>query len=89
VAASAPSVTGVSLPGKVLAVFAARRSARGRRPSVLAAAAAKAREHVVTVAALASADFGAFQVHVPWFGSAPGWCAVAVSLFALDFAVRG
>lgn len=81
--------SGHSLLGKASDALAARRTARGRRPSALAAFAARAREHVVTAAALASVDLGAFQVHVPHLGSAPGWAALCMSLLALDFAVRG
>jgi len=88
VAATTPGAR-LSLVGKVIAAVAVRRAARGRHPSALAAFAAKAREHVVTVAAAASADFGAFQVHIPHLGSAPGWAVVCASLLALDFAIWG
>lgn len=80
---------GRSLLGKLRDTWAAARPAKPGRPSVLAAVAAKAREHVVTFAALASMDLSAFQVHIPWFGAAPGWAAVCVSLLLADFAVRG
>lgn len=59
------------------------------KPSAVAAFLGRAREHVVTVAALAAFDLGAFQVHVPHLGMAPGLAAVGVSLLLLDFAVRG
>jgi hypothetical protein len=72
---------GRSLLGKVSAAL----SARGRgRPRWLATALSAAREHVVTVAALASVDTGAFRG-----GSVAGWVVTGVSLLALDFAVRG
>jgi hypothetical protein len=86
VAATAPGARR-SLVGKVIA--RCRGAARGRHPSAIAAFAVKAREHVVTVAALASADFGAFQVHIPHLGLAPGWTVVCASLLALDFAIGG
>jgi hypothetical protein len=78
-AVTAPS--GRSLPGKVLSLLAARKRAR---PGAVAAVVAKAREHVLTVAALASADLGALH-----WGAGAGWLAVGGSLLALDFAVRG
>lgn len=81
------------------AVTAPRRSLLGKlgsatrrkpgRPGKLATFAARAREHVVTVAALGAFDLGAFQLSIPHAGSAPGWIAVCVSLLALDFAVQG
>ena len=86
---AAPVPSGRSLLGKLAAAAAHRAAARSRKPSAITAFAAKAREHVVTVAALASADLGAFQLHIPHCGAAPGWLAVAASLIALDFAVRG
>jgi hypothetical protein len=78
---------GHSLLGKVRESLAARRPAKPGRPAALAAFTAKARQHVVTVAALASFDLGAFQVHIPHLGAAPGWAALCVSLLLLDFAV--
>ena len=70
-----------SLFAKASAVVASRkRSKPGRLTAVLAVA----REHVVTAAALVSADVGAFH-----WGPGVGWLAVAGSLLALDFAVRG
>lgn len=80
---------GRSFVGKVRDALSARRSARGSRPSAAAVFLARAREHVVTFAALASFDLGAFQVHVPHLGLAPGLVAVCVSLLLADFAVRG
>jgi hypothetical protein len=76
---------GGSLLGKVRDVLSARRAARRSRPSAVAVFLLRAREHVVTFAALAAADFGAFQVHIPHLGSAPGWGMVCVSLLALHF----
>lgn len=72
-----------SLLGKASAAVAARRRARGAAGRV-AVFAAKAREHVVTTAALVSADVGAFHIC-----QAAGWIVTGVSLLALDFAVRG
>lgn len=72
-----------SLLGKVAAAIAARSSTRARSGRV-AAVAALAREHVVTVAALASIDLGAFRAT-----SVAGWIVTGVSLLAADFAVRG
>jgi hypothetical protein len=45
---------------------------------------AVAREHVLTAAALVSADLGAWH-----WGPGVGWIVTGVSLLALDFAVRG
>jgi hypothetical protein len=73
-----------SLFGKA---YTAARSACGRsKPGHVAAAVAVAvaREYVLTVAALASADLGAFH-----WGRGVGFLAAGVSLLALDFAVRG
>lgn len=70
-----------SLLGKVTAVLPARKRVKTGR---LAAVLAKAREHVVTAAALASVDIGAFHG-----GQIAGWVVTGVSLLALDFAVRG
>lgn len=72
-----------SLAGKSLAAVSARRRPR-TGPSRLAALAVKAREHVLTAAALASMDFGAFHA-----GPVAGWVVTGVSLLALDFAVTG
>lgn len=71
-----------SLLGKLSA--AAVLSRRPGRSSKLAAFAATARQHVVTVAALASVDIGAFHG-----GQIAGWIVTGVSLFLLDFAVNG
>ena len=76
---AAPS--GRSLLGKLSGTLAGRRKAR---PGRVAAVVAKAREHVVTFAALASVDTGAFHG-----GQVAGWVVTGVSLLALDFAVRG
>lgn len=72
-----------SLLGKALSAAAVRRRAQGK-PGRLAALAVKAREHLVTAAALASVDFGAFHA-----GPVAGWVVTGVSLLALDFAVTG
>lgn len=85
-AVTAPA--GRSLLGKMTLTFQARSRARSGRPSRAAVFLAGVREHVVTVAALAAADFGAFQVHVPHLGSAPGWVTLCASLLLLDFSVR-
>jgi hypothetical protein len=76
--------SGGSLLGKAVSGFQARRKARGGRPGQVAAVVAKAREHVLTVAALAAADLGAFH-----WGAGVGWLVTGASLLALDFAVRG
>jgi hypothetical protein len=73
-----------SLLGKAAAYAAARKRARTGRPGGLAAAVARAREHVMTVAALAAADIGAFH-----WGAGVGWIVTGASLLALDFAVSG
>lgn len=72
-----------SLLGKLGPALTARARAKGK-PSRLAAALAVAREHIVTAAALASMDFGAFHLTHGW-----GWFATGISVLALDFAVRG
>jgi len=71
------------LLGKVTAALVARTAPRGR-PGRLAGVVAVAREHVVTVAALASADLGVWQ-----WGAGAGWISVGLSLLVLDFAVSG
>jgi hypothetical protein len=81
VAAVTAAPHGRSLPGKVLSLLTARKRAR---PGAVAAVVAKAREHVLTAAALASADLGAFH-----WGPGVGWLVTGASLLALDFAVRG
>ena len=70
-----------SLLGKAASAVGARKRAK---PGRLAAVVAAVREHVVTVAALASVDVGAFHG-----GQVAGWIVTGVSLLALDFAVRG
>jgi hypothetical protein len=72
-----------SLAGKVGSALQARARAKGK-PSRLAAVLAVAREHVMTAAALASADLGAFH-----WGPGVGFLVVGASLLALDFAVTG
>ncbi len=72
-----------SLLGMAVAAVAARAKRRGRGGR-LAALAATARQHVVTFAALASVDVGAFHG-----GQVAGWIVTGVSLLALDFAVTG
>lgn len=69
------------LLSKAAGAVAARRKAPGRQ---LGAALAAAREHVVTVAALSSIDFGVFRA-----SSVAGWIVCGVSLLVLDFAIRG
>ena len=72
-----------SLLGKASAAVVARKRTRvgaGR----LAAAVTAAREHVMTFAALAAADIGAFH-----WGAGVGWLVTGASILALDFAVRG
>lgn len=71
-----------SLLGK-LAAAAAARGTRARSAR-LTAALAVARQHVVTVAALASVDVGAFHG-----GQVAGWVVTGVSLLVADFAIRG
>jgi hypothetical protein len=83
VTAALPRPRRRSLFGKASAAIAARR-ARAGRPGKLAALAVIARQHVVTAAALASVDFGAFHA-----GPAAGWIVTGVSLLTLDFAVTG
>lgn len=72
-----------SLLGMAVSAAAARAKARGRS-SRLAKAVAIAREHVMTAAALASMDVGAFH-----WGTGVGWVVTGVSVLALDFAVTG
>jgi hypothetical protein len=75
---------GGSLLGKVRDVLSARRAARGQRPSAAAVFLVRAREHVVTFAALASVDFGAFH-----WGAGVGLVVTGISALLLDFAARG
>ena len=70
-----------SLLGKTAAYVAARKRSKSARTAAVLSA---VREHVVTVAALVSADLGAFH-----WGPGFGWLAVGASLLAADFAVRG
>jgi hypothetical protein len=72
-----------SLIGKAAAALAARKARTGQ-PGRLAVLAAMARQHVVTAAALASVDFGAFHG-----GPVAGWVVTGVSVLVLDFAVTG
>ena len=72
---------GRSLLGKLSSAVAARRPSRSAR---VAAFVARAREHVVTVAALVSVDLGAFH-----WGGGVGWIVTGLSMLAADFAVRG
>ena len=75
----------VGRPRSLLAKAYAAVSARKRvKPGQVAAVVAKAREYVLTVAALASADLGAFH-----WGRGVGFLVTGASLLALDFAVRG
>lgn len=71
-----------SLLAKATSALASRK--RTGKPGALTAVLAVAREHVVTFAALASVDFGAFHG-----GQIAGYVVTGVSLLALDFAVRG
>jgi roadblock/LC7 domain-containing protein len=79
--ATAALPRGRSLLGKASAIVAARKAGK---PGRLAAVMAATREHVITFAALASADLGAWH-----WGPGVGWIVTGVSLLALDFAVRG
>jgi hypothetical protein len=72
-----------SLAGKLGETLRDRARAKGK-PGRLAAFLTLARPHVMTAAALAAMDFGAFTV---WHHG--GWFAVCVSLLALDFAITG
>lgn len=76
------AITGTrrSLLGVAAAGLAAR--ARGKGGSSRLAAAIS--EHAMTFAAVAAVDYGVFHLSF-----AAGWIAVGVSLFLLDFAVRG
>jgi hypothetical protein len=70
-----------SLIGQVVAAWQARSPSRASR---LAGFAARARQHVVTVAALTSVDLGAFH-----WGGGVGWVVTGVTLLAFDYAVTG
>jgi hypothetical protein len=84
--AALTATPGRSLLARLLAAASSGSRARHAR---IAQIAALARQHVVTAAALGAFDFGAFGVRIPHLGAAPGWTALALSLLALDFAVRG
>lgn len=71
-----------SLIGAAVGAFLRRRDGAARRK--LAAAVAIARQHVVTFAALATVDFGAFHG-----GQVAGWVVTGVSMLVADFAVTG
>lgn len=77
--AAVAAAGGRSLVGRAVAALGRRR-----RPARAAAVVAAVREHVVTVAALVSADLGGWH-----WGAGIGWLVTAASLLALDFAVRG
>ena len=70
-----------SLLAKAYTAVATRKRTK---PVRVAAVVAVAREYVLTVAALVSADLGAFH-----WGRGVGFLVTAASLLALDFAVRG
>jgi hypothetical protein len=72
-----------SLVGTALAAAQSRLKRRARSDR-LARALAVARQHVMTAAALAAMDLGAFH-----WGAGVGWVAAGLSLLALDFAVTG
>ena len=72
-----------SLLGMLLTAVLAHFKPRARSLRI-ADVIAVARQHVMTAAALAAMDLGAFQV---WHHG--GWFAVAASLVLLDFAVTG
>lgn len=73
-----------SLLGKAAAYVAARQRARTGRSGKLGAVVARAREHVMTAAALGAFDLGAFH-----YGAGVGWLVTGASILALDFAVSG
>jgi len=73
-----------SLLGKAAAYAAARQRARTGRPGRLAALVARAREHVMTAAALGAFDLGAWH-----WGAGVGWLVTGASILALDFALTG
>lgn len=72
-----------SLIGKLGTALRERAKASGK-PGKLAAAIATARKHVITAAALASVDIGAFHG-----GEIAGWIVTGISLLALDFEITG
>jgi hypothetical protein len=67
----------------VLGFLHARQRSKGR-PSRIAALAVRAREHVVTVAALASVNVGCFRA-----SAVAGFIVLGASFLVLDFAVTG
>lgn len=73
-----------SLIGAVLAAW----QSRTRKPLRISAAAAKVREHVLTVAALTAIDVGAFHIPGPW-GTVAGCAVLGASMLVLDFAFTG
>jgi len=75
-AVTAPGTSRHSLIGKLGSALRERAKARGKSGK-LAAAIALARQHVVTAAALASVDIGAFHG-----GQVAGWVVTGISLLA-------
>jgi hypothetical protein len=74
-----------SLLGKLAAGLASRARVKSPgKPSRVAQLAVVARQHLMTAAALASMDLGAFH-----WGVGVGWVVTGLSLLALDFAVTG
>jgi hypothetical protein len=69
-----------SLIGAVLSAASGRARAKGRVPRLAAAV----QENVMTFAALAAADFGAFHISHGW-----GWAAIGVSVLLADFKIQG
>lgn len=82
-AVTAPGTGRHSLIGKLGIALRERAKVKGK-PGKLTAAISLARQHVVTAAALASVDIGAFHG-----GPIVGWAVTGLSLLALDFAVTG
>lgn len=72
-----------SLIGAGLAAFQARAKAQ-RRPSRIVAAVTRIREHLPTLASLASADFAAFLHGPTW-----GFGVLAACITLADFAMTG
>jgi hypothetical protein len=77
-AATAPS--GRSLLGAVASFAASRARAKGRSSRL----AALISENLLTVAAMAAADTGLWQL-----GPVAGWLSVAASLLIIDFKLQG
>jgi len=71
-----------SLLGMILSAVLSLRNRRS--PAQVAVVIARAREHVVTVAALSAGVLGGFQVF-----HHGGWFVLMAALAALDFAVTG